>query len=56
MRRVTDTVFDLNTALMAKLVKLEGAVDNLVSTSSKMEARVQSIANECVVHSLKNLY
>lgn len=50
MRRVTDTVFDLNTALMVKLVKVEGTMDNLVSASSKMEERIQSIENEWMVH------
>ena len=40
MRRLVETVSDLNSALMNKLVKVDGAVENLVTESSKLETRI----------------
>jgi hypothetical protein len=41
-RRLIETVSDLNGAIMSKLIKLDGAVETLVSTSSKLEKRMEA--------------
>jgi len=46
MRRLIETVSDLNGALMSKLIKLDGAVETLVSTSSKLENRIEAIERQ----------
>jgi hypothetical protein len=40
MRRVITTVVDLNTAIMGKLTKADGTLDNLVFTTGKLEGRI----------------
>lgn len=40
MRRLVETVSDLNSALINKLVKVDGAVENLVTASSELETRI----------------
>jgi hypothetical protein len=43
IRRLTETTSDLNTALMSKLTKVDGAVDSLVSASLKLDKRIEAI-------------
>ena len=46
MRRLIETVSDLNSALMNKLVKVDGAVENLVSASSRLETRIELLEGQ----------
>ena len=51
VRRVVDTVSDLNAALMAKLGKVEAVLEKLVDINSRLEGRIDSMEKEWVVHS-----
>jgi len=46
MRRLIETVSDLNSALMNKLVKVDVAVENLVSASSRLETRIELLEGQ----------
>ena len=49
MRRVVDTLSDLNAAIMAKLGKVEGVLERVVDMSLKLEGRMDSMQKELVV-------
>ena len=49
MRRVVDSVSDLNVAIMAKLGKVEGVLEKLVYMNTKLEGRMDSMEKEWVV-------
>ena len=46
MRRLIEAMSDLNSAVLNKLIKVDGAVENLVSTNSKLEAKMESIEEQ----------
>jgi hypothetical protein len=46
VRRLIEATSDLNSAVLNKLIKVDGAVENLVSTNSKLEARMESIEEQ----------
>lgn len=46
MRRLIETVSDLNSALLNKLIKVDAAVEYLVAANTKLEARIESIEGQ----------
>lgn len=53
MRRLIETISDLNTTLLHKLTKMDAAVEILISNSSKMERRVELLEGK--LGNLENL-
>jgi len=49
VRRVVDTVSDLNAAIMAKLGKVEGVLEKLVDMNTRLERRMDSMEKEWMV-------
>lgn len=46
MRRLIEPVSDLNSALLNKLMKVDAAVEYLVTANTKLEARIESIEGQ----------
>jgi hypothetical protein len=49
VRRIVNTVSDLNAAIMAKLGKVEGVLERVVDMSLKLERRMDSMEKELMV-------
>ena len=49
VRRIVDTVSDLNASVIAKLVKMEGILDSLADMSSRLHGKMDSMEKEWVV-------
>jgi hypothetical protein len=56
MRRMIETVVDLNAAVLGKLGKVDGTAEELVVMIMRLESRIQAIESEWVVYPLESGY
>ena len=56
MRRIIETVVDLNAAVLGKLGKVDGTAEELVVMIMRLESRIQVIESEWVVCPLESGY